>query len=70
MRGEPAISPIWRMVPSPGPDPERAFARLFAWCRDLWTDHGTIVAKPNELPDHLREQMVAWANETYGRRAR
>ena len=67
MKGEPSISPIWRQVPS-APDGERMFSRIWRWCRDLWVEQGTIVAKPSELPEHLREPLVAWATDTYGER--
>ena len=69
MRGDPAISSIWRWTqPSGGRDPEQTHARIWAWCRDLWIRHGTIAVKPSELPDGLRLAMIAWADETYGRR--
>jgi hypothetical protein len=66
MRGHPRISPIYRLGPGSRPDPERVFARIWRWCRDLWIEQGTIVAKPSELPDHLRGPLVEWANQTYG----
>lgn len=68
MKGHPRISPIYRLGPGSSPDPERAFARIWRWCRDLWVENGTIVAKPNELPDDLRKPMVDWANDNYGAR--
>ena len=69
MKGQPRISPIYTLSDKAVCDPERAFARIWRWCRDLWVLNGTIVAKPGELPDHLRQPMMEWANETYGTRA-
>ena len=69
MKGQPRISPIYNLGAKPTPDPNRTFARIWRWCRDLWVMNGTIVAKPGELPDHLRQPMMEWANETYGTRA-
>lgn len=70
MRGDAPISRIYRLGESHRPDPERTFARIWAWCRDLWVKQGTIVAKPCELPEELREPLVTWANETYGQSKR
>lgn len=71
MRGDPSISPIYRMgAPSVQPDPDRVFARIWRWCRDFWVEQGTIAVKPDELPEELRGPMVAWADETYGERRR
>ena len=66
MKGQPRISPIYNLGAKPTPDPNRTFARIWRWCRDLWVMNGTIVAKPGELPDHLRQPMVDWANDNYG----
>ena len=49
-------------------EPDRIFSRIWRWCRDLWVEQGTIVAKPDELPEELRGPLVAWADETYGER--
>lgn len=69
MRGVAPISRIYALgEPGPIHDPERVFSRIWRWCRDLWVVRGTIVARPEELPEHLRGPMVAWAEETYGRR--
>lgn len=69
MRGRPRISSIYRMgEPATPPDPERTFTRIWRWSRDLWIQRGTIVARPNELPDDLAQQLVAWANDQYGER--
>lgn len=71
MRGQPRISPIYRMAaPTVPNDPEVVFSRIWRWCRELWVQRGTIVARPDELPEHLRGPMVAWAEETYGERRR
>lgn len=69
MRGEPSISRIYALgTPPPPPDPERAFARVWRWCRDLWVECGTIAVKPEELPVELRRALTEWANEAYGHR--
>lgn len=61
------ISRIYQLgEPSTLANPERIHARVWRWCRDLWVKQGTIVAKPGELPEELREPLVAWANDTYG----
>ncbi len=71
MRGEPRISPIYRMAASNVPsDPERVFHRIWAKCRDLWVEQGTIAVKPDELPDDIRAPLVAWAERNYGERRR
>jgi hypothetical protein len=67
MKGHPRISPIYSLGPGDASDPDRAFARIWKKCRDLWVLNGTIVAKPNELPDHLRQPLVDWANDNYGK---
>lgn len=70
MRGHPPISPIWRLAqPAAERDPERRFARVWSKCRDLWVEHGTIAVRPDELPAHLRDQVIAWAEEAYGKRS-
>ncbi len=68
MRGDPGISSIYRLGAAAQPDPDRVFSRIWRWCRDLWVQNGTIVARPDELPECLREPMQQWANETYGER--
>lgn len=69
MRGEPKISHVYHMgEPTTPADPERTFARIWRWCRDLWVKNGTIVARPSELPPNLRGPMVEWANTNYGDR--
>lgn len=71
MRGQPTISPVYRMgQPSTRPDPDAAFARVWRWCRDLWVEQGTIAVRPDELPEELRGALVSWANEAYGHRRR
>jgi hypothetical protein len=66
MKGHPRISPIYRLAQPDTPDPDRHFARIWRWCRDLWVQNGTIVAKPAELPENIRASMIQWANDTYG----
>lgn len=69
MRGHPRISPIYRLGQADAPrDPEAIFARVWRWYRDLWVEQGTIVARPEDLPEHLRGPLVDWANEAYGER--
>lgn len=69
MRGHPRISPIYRMAaPSTPDEPDRVFSRIWSKCRDLWVEQGTIAVKPDELPDHIRGPLVAWAEDTYGER--
>lgn len=70
MKGQPRISSIYAMGESSTTDPDRVHARVWRWCRDLWLINGTIVAKPRELPEDLREPLVRWADETYGERKR
>ena len=69
MKGHPPISPIYGFGRRSASNPDRACARIWRWCQELWVENGTIVAKPGELPDHLRQPMVDWANDTYGTRA-
>lgn len=69
MRGQPRISSIYRMAaPSMPDEPDRVFSRIWAKCRDLWVEQGTIAVKPEELPEELRGPLVAWADDNYGER--
>lgn len=70
MRGQPGISPIYRLAQPAVADPDAAFARTWALCRRLWQQQGTITVRPKQLPPVLREQMTEWANREYGERAR
>lgn len=69
MRGQPAISRVYRLGARSEPHcPDAVFARVWRWCRELWVEQGTIAVRPDELPEEIREPLVAWANETYGYR--
>jgi len=42
--------------------------RLWRLYRDLWRKTGVIACRPQDLPEHLRGPMKAWADDVYGGR--
>jgi hypothetical protein len=63
------VSKIYSLGPRPV-DLDGAVARIWRLCRSMWVQQGTIVVKPEELPDELRRKMESWANDQYGERRR
>jgi hypothetical protein len=61
------VSKIYSLGPSPQ-DQDGAFARIWRMCRNAWVQHGTLVVKPAELPENLRQGITEWANDQYGER--
>ena len=58
------VSAIYSRGPSPR-DPDET-GRLWRLCRNLWRESGTIAVRPQELPEPLRGQLKAWAEDQYG----
>jgi hypothetical protein len=56
-----------KIKPRSGP---RQLSAVGMWklCRALWQRRGVIACRPSELPEGLREQMQAWADDMYGGR--
>ena len=59
------VSAIYSRGPG-NPDPDGAAARIWRLCRNMWIEQGTVVVKPAELPDGLREALTAYAEDQYG----
>lgn len=68
MRGQPSISPVYRMGKEAAPTGTEAWTRVEMLRRRLWRTTGTIVASPAELPAELRKAMTEWAERHYGHR--
>lgn len=61
------VSKIYSLGPQPV-DLEGAMGRIWRLCRSMWVQQGTIVVKPAELPEELRQALTAWADDQYGER--
>ena len=69
MNGQARISPVYRMgQPSQDPDPLATYARIEHLRRRAWQKCKVVTITPGELPEHLRQQIEAWAEERYGSR--
>lgn len=69
MRGQPAISSVYRMGQSDQPrDPFVTFARIDALRRKAWRECGVLAIRVEELPEELQQQMKDWAEREYGKR--
>jgi len=69
MKGQPRISPIYRMgQPAAPPDPLEQWGRQEKLRRDAWHKLGLVTVRPEEMPEPLRGQVKQWAEDHYGRR--
>ena len=67
MRGQPRISPVYRMAESPEPvDPLAQGGRIEGLRRRAWREHGLVAVPASELPPELRQQLTDWMEQHYG----
>lgn len=69
MKGDPTISSIYRLASDPVEQPEISFSRIWKVCRRLWVQTGTIAIRPEQAPEHIRADLVRWAEAEYGKKA-
>lgn len=67
MKGQPAISPVYRLAPAAPPCPLAAWGRIEALRRRAWRQHGLLPV--SELPEDLARQVEKAMEARYGRRA-
>lgn len=71
MRGQPTISPIYRIGErDDAPDPLEQWGRIERMRRKAWRDHGVVSVRPSELPHDLALKIIEWAERSYGTRGR
>lgn len=70
MRGEAAISPVYRLGQKPEEqDPLEQYGRIERLRRKAWRDLGIVAVPVDQMPDTLRYQLESWAEAEYGKRA-
>lgn len=69
MKGEPGISPIYRLGRQSVSEADRQ-DRLHRYRAHLWHNGGLIVLRPEEVTDDwIRQALIGEAEKAYGRRA-
>jgi hypothetical protein len=69
MRGQPAISTIWKQVQShAAADPFEEFNRIERMRRLAWQRCGVVAVQLADLPEDLRDQMRSHMEGLYGPR--
>lgn len=70
MKGDPTISPIYlEAEPNPQEPDWEQWSRIERLRRKAWLEAGVISIVPSDLPEHLRAEIIAWAEESYGLRS-
>lgn len=70
MKGQPNISSIYRQANADRSASLSEVGRVWALCKDAWVNDSLLLCRPAEMPADLARQVVAWATETYGERAK
>lgn len=69
MRGEAAISPIYKRGPDQlSPDPFSEFSRIERLRRQAWLRHGIVSLQLAELPEPLRSLLSDHMEQAHGAR--
>lgn len=67
MKGQPRISPVYRLgQPAPAADPIAQWSRVEGLRRRAWREHGLVAVSAAELPAELREPLTRWMEAQYG----
>lgn len=68
MRGQPKISPIYRLgQPAVDLDPLATYSRIDKLRCRAFRENGIVAVTLRELPEPLRSEMQKWAEDNYGR---